>query len=242
MSKTAIKTLKMIALFLVPGVIIATAYALLTTPILNMGYPNMMALAVVGFIVLIPLLLGILYFNSKKELGVFSIRKMMTYHNPIAVKHYLWLVPLLIAWAVATFTLLKPLDTFLKASLFSWVPESFILSADFSMLSKQQLLVTFLLTLFCIGILAPVTEEIYFRGFLLPRMEWMGWAAPIVNAFLFSLYHFWSPWQAITRFVALLPFCYVAYKTKNIKIPIIVHCLLNICGDALVILILYLQA
>ena len=71
-------------------------------------------------------------------------------------------------------------------------------------------------------------------------MEWMGKLAPILNAFLFSLYHLWSPWQVITRTVALIPFCYVAYRTKNIRIVIIVHCLLNIMGDAVGLLVLLL--
>ena len=45
------------------------------------------------------------------------------------------------------------------------------------------------------GVIGPVVEELYFRGFLLPRMERLGRWAPLVNATLFSIYHFWSPWQ-----------------------------------------------
>lgn len=242
MSESLKKTSKIFALFLVPGAIIATAYYVLIPSVVDMGYPNMIALVIVCIFVLIPLLLGILYYSSKKEYGVFSLSKAIKYKQPIAKKHYLWLVPLLLVWAGGVFTLLKPLDEFIKTTFFGWIPEKFILSGDFTSLAKPQLLISFILVFLFVGILAPIVEEIYFRGFLYPKMEWMGKASSIVHALLFSLYHFWSPWQMITRFIAIFPFCYVAYKTKNIKVAIIVHCLLNVFGDAMMIFMLYLQA
>lgn len=242
MSQSIKKISKIVALFLVPGAIIATAYYLLISPVVNRGYPNMIALVIACIFVLIPLLLGILYYSSKKEYGVFSLSKAIKYKQPIAKKHYLWLIPLLLVWAAGVFTFLKPLDEFIKTTFFGWIPEKFILSGDFTSLAKPQLLISFILVFLFVGILAPIVEEIYFRGFLYPKMEWMGKASSIVHALLFSLYHFWSPWQMITRFIAIFPFCYVAYKTKNIKVAIIVHCLLNIFGDAMMIFMLYLQA
>lgn len=241
MSESIKKISKIVTLFLVPGVIIATAYYLLITPVVNAGYPNMIALVIACIFVLIPLLLGIVYYYSKREYGVFSLSKVITYKNPTPIKHYFWLVPLLLVWAAGIFTLLKPLDELIESTFFGWIPEKFILAGDFSLLNQHQLFASFILVFLFVGVLAPIVEEIYFRGFLYPKMEWMGKATPIVHALLFSLYHFWSPWQMITRFIAILPFCYVAYKTKNIKIAIIVHCLLNIFGDAAMIFILYLQ-
>lgn len=242
MSEFIKKTSKIIALFLVPGAIIATAYYLLIPSVVDMGYPNMIALVIVCLVVLIPLFLGIIYFYSKSEYGKFTFDKVITYKKPIAIKHYIWLVPVLLVWAAGVFTLLKPLDELIRTTFFRWIPEKFILSGDFSTLAKPQLLISFILVFLVVGIIAPIAEEIYFRGFLYPKMEWMGKATPFIHALLFSLYHFWSPWQMITRFIALLPFCYVAYKTKNIKIAVIVHCLLNIFGDSVMILMLYLQA
>ena len=236
------KSLTIVGLFLVPGAIIAIAYYLLIPTVVSFGFPNMIALVVVCLFVLIPLMLGIVYFYSKREYGVFSLDKVITYKKPIAIKHYLWLIPLLLIWAAGIFTFLKPLDEIIKTTFFGWIPEKFILSGDFAVLAKPQLLISFILVFLIVGIFAPIVEEIYFRGFLYPRMEWMGKATPFVHALLFSIYHFWSPWQMITRFIAILPFCYVAYKTKNIKIAIIVHCLLNVFGDAMMIFILYLQA
>ena len=100
---------------------------------------------------------------------------------------------------------------------------------------------TFIISLAVAGIIVPVTEELYFKGFLLPRMEKMCKAAPFVNTLLFTLYHFWSPWQIVTRLLAITPAAYTVRLKKNINIGIIVHCLINITGDSLFILMLLLK-
>ncbi|MEE9601175.1 MAG: CPBP family glutamic-type intramembrane protease [Thermoplasmata archaeon] len=43
------------------------------------------------------------------------------------------------------------------------------------------------------GFAAPVVEEPYFRGNLLPRVSHLGRTAPFVSAVLFYAYHFWMP-------------------------------------------------
>ena len=49
------------------------------------------------------------------------------------------------------------------------------------------------------GIAGPIVEEMYFRGYLLPRLERFDKWAPLINLSLFSLYHFWAPWQVFSR-------------------------------------------
>jgi membrane protease YdiL (CAAX protease family) len=83
------------------------------------------------------------------------------------------------------------------------------------------------------GFLAPVLEELYFRGYLLPRMESFGKAAPVANVVLFSLYHFWQPQIYLTLMIALLPMAYLVWKTQSIRLAIYTHCGLNILGALL---------
>jgi membrane protease YdiL (CAAX protease family) len=47
---------------------------------------------------------------------------------------------------------------------------------------------------------------------------------------LFSLYHFFSPWQNPGRILAFAPWVYVVWRKKNIGIGIAVHCLMNTVG------------
>jgi len=80
------------------------------------------------------------------------------------------------------------------------------------------------------GILGPVTEELYFRGYLLPRIPASRAWAPLFNVLLFSLYHFFSPWQNVTRIVALIPLVYAVAWKRNMYLSLITHVLLNTLG------------
>ena len=77
-------------------------------------------------------------------------------------------------------------------------------------------------------------EELYFRGYLLPRMDRLGRWAPLVNVTLFSLYHFWSPWQVMARVLAIGPTVYAVRWTQNVYLGMVVHCTLNTIGVLLV--------
>ena len=55
---------------------------------------------------------------------------------------------------------------------------------------------------------AAFVEELYFRGYLLPRIaHTKGWA-PLISTVLFSLQHLFSPWQNLGRILAFLPIAY----------------------------------
>lgn len=60
-----------------------------------------------------------------------------------------------------------------------------------------------------LNIAVPIIEELYFRSFLLPRFPISPCWAPLWSTILFSLYHFWAPWDIIGRMIALLPVVYV---------------------------------
>ena len=75
--------------------------------------------------------------------------------------------------------------------------------------------------------IAPTVEELYFRGYLLPRMPHLkGWS-PLLHSALFALYHTWTPWLAVTRTIFVLPLIYVVQRKKNIYLGVIAHCLIN---------------
>lgn len=85
------------------------------------------------------------------------------------------------------------------------------------------------------GVIGPVVEELYFRGFLLPHLSHLGKKAPILNTVLFSLYHFWTPWQFISRIGFFLPTVWVTWRTKDLRVSLWVHCLANTIVQALVL-------
>jgi hypothetical protein len=52
---------------------------------------------------------------------------------------------------------------------------------------------------------------------------------------LFSVYHFFSPWENPVRIVALLPQFYVVWRKKDIRFGIFAHVLSNTIGGVIVL-------
>lgn len=188
-----------------------------------------------------PTQLGYVYYQSKKTYNRLSLKEIIPYRSSLPLKNYFLYSVLLFLWAGVTFTLLGPVNEYLLNNWFHWLPEWFLLTEDYSVFSKSSLLVAFLSSLVLTGIIAPVVEEIYFRGYLLPRMEWVGKYSVLVHSILFAVYHFWSPWQVITRVIAILPMIYIVKRERNVYVGIIVHCIINIVGDAAFLLSLLLK-
>lgn len=112
---------------------------------------------------------------------------------------------------------------------FSFYPDWFDASTDdMSRYSHGMLVATWVSDFILIGLLAPVVEELYFRGYLLPRLgRYRGWGL-LINVVLFVVYHFFSPWMIITRLIAIFPMYFVVWRTKNIYIGMVAHVLLNL--------------
>lgn len=102
------------------------------------------------------------------------------------------------------------------------------LSLDLSGYSRSTALISIAINFLMICLIAPITEEIYFRGYLLPRIARFGfWAAPI-HAILFALFHVWTPWLVVARAVGLTPFTLIVQRKRNIYIAIIMHIIINV--------------
>jgi len=76
-------------------------------------------------------------------------------------------------------------------------------------------------------ILGPLVEELYFRGYLLPRLERFGVWAPLLNVSLFAVYHLWKPWDVLSVTLTLLPMGYAVWRTRDIRIGIATHIAIN---------------
>lgn len=78
-------------------------------------------------------------------------------------------------------------------------------------------------------VLAPIFEEIIFRGIILKGMlnfKVSPAIAILINGFIFGLAHM-NPWQFIGAGILGIIFGFVYYRTKSLLIPMILHCLNN---------------
>lgn len=215
-------TTQSVILHLLPGVLVGGFYFLVRQPVADLGYPSIFALLLAFAFVLIPVELGFLLFQGKIKTGRFTLQGIVSYRQSISWWQYpVWAISI---WIVigAIFTLLTPVNAFLLERLFFWMPDvNYGLDGNFS---KTILIVTYSMFVIFNVVLAPLVEELYFRGYLLPRMK--GRLAPLFHSFLFAAVHVFTPWMVITRTLGLLPLVYGVQK-KNISIGIIVHMLGN---------------
>jgi len=211
-----------ILLHLLPGALIACFYFLTRQPLLRLGYPGVFALTLAVIFVLIPFELGFLLYQGKKMTGRFTLAGVVSYCNAVPWWQFLlWTVGVLLVTGLV-FTLMKPVDNWLKDTLFAWMPAMDMgLNGEFS---RTALIVTSIPFFIFVSVLGPLVEELYFRGYLLPRLP--GKLPELTHSLLFAVYHFFTPWMFVTRTLGLLPIV-VAAKKKSIYIGIVVHILVN---------------
>jgi membrane protease YdiL (CAAX protease family) len=213
-----------VLLHLVPGFLIAGCYFALMPAAQQHGYPSMMALMWAAALILLPLELGVLLFEGLRRNGRFSRQGVVLYRLPIPTWHYFMWVPVLFIILGLIFTLMRPVDDFLQQRLFRWIP---VLQSGLQPgYSQGALIRTYLMVAIFGTTLAPIVEEMYFRGYLLPRMGYAGRWAPLLHSLLFGLYHVWTPWKFLSRTLGILPLVY-AVRWRNLNLAIIMHILIN---------------
>lgn len=219
--------LQSIILHLFPGLCIGLVYFLLVNPVRNAGYPTAMALIISGGLVLIPLELIILWIVKRKN-KVSTYQNIIANREPISKKQYVFWIIAVILISGIVFGIGDSLAVFFRDSIFSWIPETHHLDMGYSEeYSVSTLTLTYTLGFVLLAIIAPIVEEVYFRGYLLPRVPKMKGFDGVFHSFLFALYHFWTPWMILTRTIGFYPFVYAVQKNRNIYISIIGHVLVN---------------
>lgn len=236
---------------LVPGVLVLVLLLVFSNPFFAKSFGFNVRLApFVGYLfsLLIGVILaqiGLLLFAAKSETGKFDLRGVVKYTEKSPIKQYLLYVPVMILYYILLFLVVAPiLQPYLIDTFFQWWPEKYnfqLVLQDPSTLvgySGVKFLAIVYLLLSCIC--GPLVEELYFRGYLLPRMDnAAGKWAPLLNTILFSLYHFFSPWENLVRIVAGYPMVYLVWKKRDIRFGIFVHILVNSIGGIFILVMIF---
>ena len=218
-------TVKSLILHLLPGILVGAFYFLALKPVAKIGYPSFFAQFLAFALILVPFELGFLLVQGKKKTGRYTLRGIIRYQKSIPWWEYFVWVTIIFVIVGALMTLFKPVDTLLQKYLFFWMPDvNTGLDGNYS---KTNLIVTYSVFLIINVFLAPMVEELYFRGYLLPRMK--GKYAILFHSFLFATIHVFSPWMIIARTVGFLPII-IGTTKKNIYVGMIVHMLCNATG------------
>ena len=217
---------KLIALHLVPGALVTVAFVTSAPLVRAAGFPPLAGLLGAILLVLVPVELGIVLRAVRRD----GVAAALPYRQRLGLRQWFWLVPVLIVAAFVGFGVHRLIEPWLLTNLFGWLPEWFVAPIPLGGLNDYSgwaWIVTLCAFFLLNGVIGPVVEELYFRGFLLARMERLGRWAPLVNASLFSIYHFWSPWQLVARILGIVPMVYAVRWKRNVYLGMAVHCSLN---------------
>jgi uncharacterized protein len=205
---------------------VALAVYIAAVPIVGqLGMPTIAALAVSGLLGVMPLQLALLSRHRRQH----PAEAVVQLKNRLPLPHMFGWVLLEVALGALAFLVTGPITRWLRTEAFGWWPESLIINAGTEpTYSTSALAATALLMLLGSVLAAPIVEECYFRGYLLPRMptQWGRWR-PVAHAALFAGYHLWTPWLIPTRLLAILPLTIIALRTRDIRIGIATHVILN---------------
>lgn len=223
--------LKSIVYHLYPGILITLFFGVTAPYFATKGLPPQLSVLIAIVLVVVPTILFHLN-KAKSNERLNNIYDLVEYKATLPFYKLILFTIGLIIFAFLVYGLTQPINEIITDKLLYWLPDWYKVR-DFEGYSKSIILVTLILNLILNGLLAPYLEELYFRGYLLPRMNAWGKFAPMVSTVLFSLYHFWQPQIYLTLVIALFPMTYLVWKTKNLKLAIYTHCGLNIFGALL---------
>lgn len=239
-----------ILLHLLPGLTVFGSIIVFSQPVFSraLGIDEKLS-PVLGYLLglligLLPVQLSILLLAGRKETGKFTIRKVIWYTEKSRLRDYLIFVPVLIFYFLVLFIFIAPLiQPYVLQTFFSWWPEKFnfqlMLQNPSALAGYKGIFILFPVYILLSCILGPFVEELYFRGYLLPRMSgFAGKWAPFWNTVLFSIYHFFSPWENLIRIAASYPLIYLVWKKRDIRFGMLVHIIVNTVGGIIALVII----
>jgi uncharacterized protein len=183
----------------------------------------------------VPIELGYLTVQARRTTGSWSPWRVVSYRAKLPRRKLALYATGLFAWFMLIFVVSTVfLDDWIAANLLAWLPDAIlqfsVLEGAGEGLSGTALALAFVFALAFNGVVGPVTEELYFRGHLLPRIDRYGRKAPVLNTVLFSLYHFWTPWQNPARIIGLLPMVWSTWRKRSVYLAMAVHIAVNTVG------------
>lgn len=231
------------ALHLGPGAVMVVFYVVTAPWFMSLGFPPLFASLVTIPVILVPWMLGYLAWEGKRRTGQFKILAAVFYRERLAPRHYVIFGAPVILWSALVFMVSEQLVAPVLIDRFlSWLPAWFLNPAEFDHIVAMPTgpLLIFLGSLLVFaGVLAPVVEELYFRGHLLPAVERFGFWAPVITVALFTVYHFESPWENPGRFLVVLPMTFVVWHTRSVAFGVAAHVVLNTLSALALILAVF---
>lgn len=226
-----------IALHLLPG-LGGLAVFVLTAPLLaGAGFPALFAFYGPMSLAIVVVEAGFLVRERSRRRAAGDPRPVIALRGRLGAARLAALAAGLVLLGLLATSLGGVVDRLLAGTVFAGLPSWWLVTDPASITSSPGMLLalTFGVGFVMNGLVGPIVEESYFRGYLLPRLSRFGWWAPVLNASLFSLYHFWQPWAFASRLAFVLPYAAAVHGTRDIRLGMVVHCTANLLGMLLLV-------
>ena len=216
-------------LHVLPGLCVTLGFSVLNPILTSIGYPPLMAFLLAILLVDLPVMWGILCYSGWKKNGRLSLDGIVLYRDKLPWKKFFVVFIGAFIVAYALIMLVAPLTGLLSDHVFSGLPEWLFLDeqSQYQAYAKNMLIIVFTFQLFLTGIILPWTEELYFRGFLLPRISRFGIWSPLFGGLLFGLYHCWQPFGFVSVFLLGTLLGTIVWWQRDIRLSISLHIVAN---------------
>ncbi len=230
--------LQIILAFLAPSLFAFTGFRIILPKIVERGASSIVAWSVTASIMLFLFcIVAIVLLNKEaKTLGITLSQRMCL--KKLSLKKWGIYVGLLLLGLIGS-SALNGLTVMLSKMPMVGVPSYYPfflnptidpLAADMSVISPNLNLsgAYYLIPLMMITLLLNIlTEELYFRAYLLPKMQSLGKMSWVVNGVLFAFYHIFQLWMLPVILVGSLIFTYSVQKSRSIKPAFALHLIAN---------------
>jgi hypothetical protein len=216
-----------------PAAVTFCAVLALAPLMARLGLPRFFSFTIAEALVLTPIELGLLLRAAHRATGRWSLRALpsvIAFRRPLT-RRMILLVPVLFGLALAIHFAYTPVGNAISGGLTGIYPHWLIAGDNAPAgFSKVVLVSTMLATLAIDGVINPTVEELYFRGYLLPRLPLAGWRAIPLSAALFALQHYWQPWNWLMIFGLELLLTTLVVRLRCVRFGIVMHILANSFG------------
>jgi len=219
-------------LHLAPGILVTVVFLLLKPLLDASGYPPLLAFLLAILLIDIPFMLGVMLKEGKKLNGRYSLEGVVLYHKKISWKNFAVVFIGAFVGVYVLIMLVTPLSNLLAVNIFSGLPDWIFLEeqTQYEAYSKNILVLIFTFQLVLTGIILPWVEELYFRGYLMPRISRYEKWTPLLGGLFFGLYHVWQLYSFPTVFLLGVALGYIVWWKKDIRLSIGLHVFANSLG------------
>jgi len=225
--------------FLIPSAVAFTGFRAVLPVLVERGVPSIIAWPAVASIMLLGFVLVAIIFLNKEARELNISFKQRACLRSLSFKQWSVYVGILFLGMVVTiiisktsilFTRIPGLSVpdyfpfFLNPAIDPMNTESSLLTPGFVLKGAIWMIPFIALTLF----LNILTEELYFRAWLLPKLSKYGNMSWVINGGLFALYHSYQLWLLPQILPVSLFTAYVVYKSRSIWPAFAFHLLTNI--------------